>query len=196
MTRMLIIGPPGSGKGTQAERISEGLGVIPISTGDIFRANVKGQTPLGFEARKYLDAGEFVPDTVTNNMVRERLSQPDVEDGFLLDGYPRTLSQVHYLDQILAKSGEKLDVVLQLAVDDAVLVARLLSRGKEAGRSDDNETVISHRLDLYRAQTEALLDNYESRGILVRVDGAAAIDVVTSCAFEAMGRTDAILERR
>ena len=131
MTRMLIIGPPGSGKGTQAERISERLGVVAISTGDIFRANVKGETPLGIEAKKYMDNGDFVPDSVTNKMVRDRLSEADVESGFLLDGYPRTTAQVDYLDQILAKGEEKLDVVLQLTADDAELVTRLLGRAKE-----------------------------------------------------------------
>src|SRR5437016_1282173 len=102
--RMLIIGPPGSGKGTQAERIYMRLGVVTISTGDTFRANVKGGTPLGVEAKKYLDAGDFVPDSVTNKMVRDRLSEPDVGNGFLLDGYPRTTAQVDYLDEILAKA--------------------------------------------------------------------------------------------
>ena len=139
MTRMLIIGPPGSGKGTQAERISERLGVVAISTGDIFRANVKGETPLGVEAKKYMDAGDFVPDSVTNKMVRDRLSEDDVEDGFLLDGYPRTTAQVDYLDEILADGDQKLDVVLQLTADDEELVTRLLGRAKETGRSDDNE---------------------------------------------------------
>ena len=196
MTRMLIIGPPGSGKGTQAERISEGLGIIPISTGDIFRAHVHAQTPLGLEAKRYMDTGDFVPDSVTNQMVRARLSQPDVEDGFLLDGYPRTVSQVHYLDQLLAKTGEKLDVVLQLAVDDAVLVTRLLNRAKETGRPDDTEAVISHRLDLYHAQTVEILGHYDSRGILARIDGACAMEVVTACAFEAVERTAGVLEWR
>ena len=149
MTRMLIIGPPGSGKGTQAERISERLGVVAISTGDIFRANVKGETPLGVEAKKYMDAGDFVPDSVTNKMVRDRLSEADVESGFLLDGYPRTTAQVDYLDEILAEGDQKLDVVLQLTADDEELVTRLLGRAKETGRSDDNEAVIRHRLDLY-----------------------------------------------
>jgi adenylate kinase len=118
MTRMLIIGPPGSGKGTQAERISERLGVVAISTGDIFRANVKGGSPLASKPRKYMDNGDFVPDSVTNKMVRDRLSEDDVQNGFLLDGYPRTTAQVDYLDEILAKGEEKLDVVLQLTVDD------------------------------------------------------------------------------
>jgi adenylate kinase len=108
---MLIIGPPGSGKGTQAERISERFGIVTISTGEIFRTNVKGETVLGVEAKKYMDSGDFVPDSVTNKMVRDRLNQPDVASGFLLDGYPRTTAQVDYLDNILADDGEPLDVV-------------------------------------------------------------------------------------
>ncbi|MGO4452874.1 adenylate kinase [Arthrobacter sp. RAF14] len=176
---MLIIGPPGSGKGTQAERISDRLGVVAISTGDIFRANVKGETPLGLEAKKYMDAGDFVPDSVTNRMVRDRLSQDDVAEGFLLDGYPRTVAQVDELDQILSASGTRLDVVLQLTADDEELVTRLLGRALETGRSDDNETVIRHRLDLYHEQTEAVVGKYAERGILRRVDGIGAIDEVT-----------------
>ena len=179
MTRMLIIGPPGSGKGTQAERISERLGVIAISTGDIFRTNVKGETPLGVEAKTYMDNGDFVPDSVTNKMVRDRLREEDVDGGFLLDGYPRTTGQVDYLDLILADLGQQLDVVLQLTADDGELVTRLLSRAKETGRSDDNETVIRHRLDLYHEQTEAVVGKYAVRGILARVDGIGNIDEVT-----------------
>src|SRR5579859_1362665 len=153
MTRMLLIGPPGSGKGTQAERISDRLGIVAISTGDIFRFNVKEQTPLGVEAKKYMDAGDFVPDSVTNSMVRDRLAQDDAREGFLLDGYPRTVAQVEYLDGILAEGGVGLDVVLQLTADDEELVTRLLGRAKETGRSDDNEAVIRHRLELYHTQT-------------------------------------------
>ncbi|WP_138414221.1 adenylate kinase [Sinomonas gamaensis] len=179
MTRMLLIGPPGSGKGTQAERISHGLGIVAISTGDIFRFNVKEETPLGLEAKKYIDAGDFVPDSVTNSMVRDRLAQDDVRDGFLLDGYPRTVAQVEYLDEILAESGLSLDVVLQLTADDEELVKRLLGRARETGRSDDNETVIRHRLELYHTQTEAVVSRYEERGILTKVDGIGAIDEVT-----------------
>ena len=186
MTRMLIIGPPGSGKGTQAERISERLGVVAISTGDIFRANVKGETPLGVEAKKYMDAGDFVPDSVTNKMVRDRLSEDDVEAGFLLDGYPRTTAQVDYLDDILAGADQKLDVVLQLTADDEELVTRLLGRAKETGRSDDNEGVIRHRLDLYHEQTEAVVAKYAERGILTQVDGIGAIDEVTDRVMEAI----------
>ena len=179
MTRMLIIGPPGSGKGTQAERISARLGVVAISTGDIFRVNVKGQTRLGLEARKYMDAGDFVPDSVTNKMLRNRLSGPDVGTGFMLDGYPRTVAQVDYLDQFLAERGQELDAVLQLSVGNEELVARLLGRAKETGRSDDNEAVIRHRLALYHEQTNAVVDHYARRGILTRVDGMGSVEEVT-----------------
>ncbi|MEO5318964.1 adenylate kinase [Arthrobacter sp. CC3] len=187
---MLIIGPPGSGKGTQAERISERLGVVAISTGDIFRANVKGGTPLGVEARKYMDNGDFVPDSVTNEMVRDRLSQDDATEGFLLDGYPRTVAQVEYLDGILAASSQALSVVLQLTADDEELVTRLLGRARETGRSDDNEGVIRHRLDLYHQQTEAVVAKYAERGILTRVDGIGGIEEVTD---RVLGSIDDVL---
>lgn len=188
MTRMLIIGPPGSGKGTQAERISERLGVVAISTGDIFRAHVKGGTPLGTEARKYMDAGDFVPDSVTNEMVRSRLSEDDAGNGFLLDGYPRTAAQIDYLDGVLAAGELKLDVVLQLTADDEELVTRLLGRAKDTGRSDDTEAVIRHRLDLYHEQTEAVVATYAERGILTRVDGIGGIDEVTNRVLDAVDR--------
>jgi adenylate kinase len=191
MTRMLIIGPPGSGKGTQAERISERLGVVPISTGDIFRTNVKEETPLGVEAMKYIDAGDFVPDSVTNKMVRDRLSEADAEDGFLLDGYPRTTAQVDYLDQILAAGDQKLDVVLQLTADDEELVTRMLGRAKVTGRNDDNEAVIRHRLDLYHEQTEAVVAKYAERGILTQVDGTGKIDEVTVRVMHSIKETQA-----
>jgi len=177
---MLIIGPPGSGKGTQAERISERLGVVAISTGDIFRANVKGGTPLGLEAKQYIDNGDFVPDSVTNKMVRDRLLQEDATSGFLLDGYPRTTCQVDELDDILASGDQVLDVVLQLTADDEELVSRLLHRATEMGRRDDNAAVIRHRLDLYHGQTEAVVAKYAERGILAQVDGLGGIDDVTN----------------
>lgn len=191
MTRMLIIGPPGSGKGTQAERICAELDIVAISTGDIFRANVKGETPLGVEAKKYIDNGDFVPDSVTNRMVRDRLAQSDVTDGFLLDGYPRTSPQVDELDDILAASKAELDVVLQLTADDEELVKRLLNRAVETGRSDDNESVIRHRLDLYREQTEIVVSRYAERGILVKVDGLGAMDDVTARIMEAIKKKPA-----
>ncbi|WP_028279680.1 adenylate kinase [Arthrobacter sp. H5] len=179
MTRMLIIGPPGSGKGTQAARISERLGVVAISTGDIFRENVKNETPLGIEAKKYMDAGDFVPDSVTNSMVRERLKADDVQEGFLLDGYPRTAAQVAELDDILRETDLDLDVVLQLTAQDEELIRRLTGRATLDGRSDDNEAVIKHRLDLYHQQTEAVVSQYEARGIVAKVDGIGVIDEVT-----------------
>ncbi|GGC86003.1 adenylate kinase [Tersicoccus solisilvae] len=191
--RMLIIGPPGSGKGTQAARISERLGIVAISTGDIFRANVKERTPLGIEAKSYMDAGDFVPDSVTNNMVRERLAQADVAGGFLLDGYPRTTAQVEELDAILAAGSTSLDLVLQLTADHEELVRRLLSRAAEEGRTDDNESVIRHRLDLYTQQTSAVVKEYAGRGILVEVDGIGAIDEVTDRVMAAMAR---VIERQ
>ena len=186
MTRLLIIGPPGSGKGTQAERISDRLGVVAISTGDIFRAHVRGGTPLGVEGRKYMDGGDFVPDSVTNEMVRSRLSQDDVGTGFLLDGYPRTAAQIDYLDGVLAARELTLDLVLQLTAHDEELVKRLLGRARETGRSDDNEAVIRHRLDLYHDQTEAVVAAYAKRTILTRVDGIGAVDDVTDRVMDAI----------
>ncbi len=186
MTRMLIIGPPGSGKGTQAERICGELGIVAISTGDIFRANVKGETPLGLEAKKYMDNGDFVPDSVTNRMVRDRLAQSDVAEGFLLDGYPRTSPQVDELDDILASAEVSLDVVVQLTAADEELVKRLLGRALETGRSDDTEDVIRHRLDLYREQTEVVVSRYAERGILAKVDGLGEMDDVAARIMEAI----------
>lgn len=186
---MLIIGPPGSGKGTQAERISASRGVVPISTGDIFRANVRERTPLGVAAAAYLDNGDFVPDEITNAMVRSRLGEDDAREGFLLDGYPRTAAQVDELDDILAGQGQELDLVLQLCAGDEELVGRLLGRAKETGRSDDTEKVIRHRLALYHGQTEPVLARYAERGPLVRVDGFGAVDVVTGRVMRALTLT-------
>ncbi|WP_159617659.1 adenylate kinase [Arthrobacter zhaoguopingii] len=186
MTRMLIIGPPGSGKGTQAARISERLGVVAISTGDIFRDNVKRETPLGVEAKKYMDAGDFVPDSVTNLMVRDRLKADDVQDGFLLDGYPRTAAQVAELDDILAENSLSLDVVLQLTAEDEELVRRLLGRASLDGRSDDNQDVIRHRLRLYHEQTAPVVSQYTERGIVTQVNGIGSIDEVTERVMNAL----------
>lgn len=189
MTRMLIIGPPGSGKGTQAQRISSYLEIPAISTGDIFRANVLNGTVLGIEAQKYLDNGDLVPDGVTNAMVRDRLMKDDAGTGFLLDGYPRTLGQVAELDAILEDSGQRLDFVLQLTADDDELTRRLLARAQETGRSDDTREVITHRLELYRQQTEPVVDTYGDRDVLIQVEGIGAVDDVT-------GRILAAIERR
>lgn len=176
---MLVIGPPGSGKGTQAERISQRLGMPAISTGGIFRQNIAEMSPLGIECKQYIDSGEFVPDQLTNRMVRDRLRYPDVSRGFLLDGYPRTSAQVAELDDVLARENLHLNVALQLTAEDEELIKRLLKRAKGSARSDDTEPVIRHRLDLYREQTAPVLATYAHRGILVRVNGNGDIDEVT-----------------
>jgi adenylate kinase len=186
MTRLLIIGPPGSGKGTQAHRISKQLGIVEISTGDMFRTHLAGRTPLGTEAQKYLDTGDLVPDHLTTAMVRERLQEPDAKDGFLLDGYPRTLSQLDDLDGILEESGSTLDAVLEITADDDEIVRRLLLRAQAEGRSDDTEVVIRHRLQLYRKETEPVISRCAERGLLARVDGTADVDRVTAGALEAI----------
>jgi len=154
MNRLLIVGPPGAGKGTQAVKIAEALKIPAISTGDIFRKNIKEETELGKEAKSYIDSGNLVPDSVTNNMVRARLEESDVVNGFLLDGYPRNTSQVHELDSILEAKGEKIDRVLLLVADNDELVERLLNRAAEQGRTDDNEEVIRHRLKVYEEERE------------------------------------------
>lgn len=184
MTRLLIIGPPGSGKGTQAHRISKRLGIVEISTGDMFRTHLADRTSLGAEAQKYLDAGDLVPDHLTTAMVRERLQQPDTKDGFLLDGYPRTLSQLEDLDGVLEESGSTLDAVLEITADDDEIVRRLLLRAQAEGRSDDTEVVIRHRLQLYRKETEPVISRCAERGLLVRVDGTADVDHVTADALK------------
>ena len=185
--RLLIVGPPGAGKGTQAVRVAEELSIPAISTGDIFRANVSGQTELGVLAKSYMDKGEYVPDSVTNDMVRSRLAEADAQDGFLLDGYPRTLDQVEALDGMLAELGTPLDLVLLLVVEQEEVVQRLVARGAEQGRSDDTEETIRRRLEVYAEQTAPLIDVYEQRGLVRRVDGMASIDEVTAALREALG---------
>lgn len=180
------MGPPGAGKGTQAAVVAEKYGIPAISTGDIFRANVGEGTPLGLEAKRYMDAGEYVPDSVTNNMVRDRLAQPDAEPGFLLDGYPRTLAQVEELDGMLAASGASLDAVVVLTVDSEELVQRLLKRAETSGRSDDTEEVIRHRQDVYTEQTAPLIDVYRDRGLLLEVDGLGEVTEVSERIFAAL----------
>ena len=184
------MGPPGAGKGTQAKVISERLGVPAISTGDIFRANVSEQTALGVEAKKYMDAGDYVPDVITNGMVRERLGRPDATHGFLLDGYPRTVSQVHELDSMLAAEGLGLDAVVQLTVDQDEVIKRLLKRAEDEGRTDDTEDVVRHRQEVYVEQTAPLLEVYAQRGLLVAVDGMGAVDEVTARVFKALDETN------
>ncbi len=177
--RLVLLGPPGAGKGTQASRVSARLGVPAISTGDIFRANVSQGTPLGQEAQRYMDAGEYVPDSVTNAMVRDRLAQPDCGPGFLLDGYPRTPAQVDELDGMLAERDEHLDAVVELVVDVESVISRLLGRAAQEGRADDTEGVIRRRMAVFAEHTAPLADLYDARGLLHRVDGLGGVDEVT-----------------
>lgn len=177
--RVVFMGPPGAGKGTQATLLASRLGIPHISTGDIFRANVAQGTELGKEAQRFMDAGEYVPDTVTNAMVRDRLTHDDCRPGFLLDGYPRTIEQVAELDAMLRSAGQKLDVVVELTVDIDEVVTRLVKRAKDQGRSDDTEEVIRRRLEVYFEQTAPLIDTYSQRGLLVRVDGMGRIEDVS-----------------
>jgi adenylate kinase len=178
--RILLMGPPGAGKGTQSLLISERFSIPAISTGDIFRQNVKNLTPLGVQAQGFMDAGEYVPDSVTNAMVRDRLAEPDASGGFLLDGYPRTVAQVAELDSMLQEQGHKLNGVVALTADRDELVARLLLRAQTEGRADDTEEVIRKRQEVYAAQTEPLLALYRDRGLLVDVDGMGPVDEVTA----------------
>jgi adenylate kinase len=177
---LLIMGPPGAGKGTQAQRIAQRYSIPAISTGDIFRANVSAGTPLGKEAQRYMDAGEYVPDEVTNLMVRDRIDQPDAEAGFLLDGYPRTLAQVEELDGMIKFTGHRLDAVVVLTVDPDEIVQRLLQRAEVEGRADDTEEVIRRRQELYTEQTAPLIEVYRERGLLIEIDGMGEIDEVTA----------------
>jgi adenylate kinase len=184
--RLVLMGPPGAGKGTQAKFIADHFKIPAISTGDIFLANVSKGTPLGQEAQRYMDAGEYVPDEVTNKMVRNRIDEPDAAPGFLLDGYPRTLAQVEELDGMIKFTGHALDAVVCLTADDDVLVSRLLQRAQLEGRADDTEDVIRRRQEVYADQTAPLIDVYRDRGILVEVDGLGEVDDVTQRIFEAL----------
>lgn len=185
--RLLLMGPPGAGKGTQATIVSDKLAVPHVSTGDIFRANVSEGTPLGLEAKRYMDAGDYVPDEITNAMVRDRLAQPDAARGFVLDGYPRTLAQVDELDGMLASADGDLDRVVELTVDRDEVVSRLLARAAEQGRTDDTEDVIRRRQELYAAETAPLVHVYAGRGLLVRVDGLGSVDAVTARILQTLG---------
>ncbi|TWX38644.1 adenylate kinase [Frigoribacterium sp. ACAM 257] len=178
--RLLIVGPPGAGKGTQAVRIAESFGVPAISTGDIFRANVAGETDLGLKVKAIIDAGDYVPDSLTNELVSDRLAEADAEQGFLLDGYPRTVQQVEFLDDFLAGRGEALAAVVQLVADRDEIVERLRRRALDQGRSDDTEEAIRHRQDVYLRETAPLIETYRDRSLLVEVDGLGTIDEVAA----------------
>lgn len=180
MTRLVLVGPPGAGKGTQAAALSEKLGIPHISTGDLFRAHIGNDTELGRRVKQYLDDGDLVPDEITNQLVEERLAEPDTQSGFLLDGFPRNVGQADVLSKVLAESDKKLDAVVQLQVGEDVVVERLLARG----RADDNEEVIRNRQRVYRAETAPLLDYY--RDILVTVDGVGDVEEITNRVLSAL----------
>lgn len=177
--RLLLIGPPGAGKGTQAQRLSQALGVPAISTGDIFREHLRNETELGLKAKAFMAEGNNVPDSLTNDLVRDRLSQPDAADGFLLDGYPRTIDQVRALDEYLAEHNASMDAVVELVAEPDIVVERLKKRAIDQGRADDDEAVVRHRLEVYAEQTAPLIDVYEARGVLSKVDGIGEITEVT-----------------
>ena len=186
MIRLLLIGAPGAGKGTQAEKLAEAFQIPAISTGDIFRHNVKNETDLGKQAKAFMDRGEYVPDSLTNALVRDRLSHADAIEGFLLDGYPRTADQVVELDDILGQQGNKLDVVVQLTADTDEVVRRLLNRALEQGRADDTEDVIRRRLEVYEEQTAPLTETYAARDLVVMIDGLGEVAEVTGRILEAL----------
>ena len=180
--RLVLLGPPGAGKGTQAAILSEKLGVPHISTGDLFRANIGEGTPLGVEAKSYIDAGKLVPTDVTARMVEDRLNQDDAENGFLLDGFPRTVEQAEILTELLAKRGEKLDGVLNFVVDEDVVIERMLARG----RADDNEETIRTRLGVYREETFPLIEHYGDAIISIKAEGT--VEEINARAMEALGK--------
>ena len=178
--RLVLVGPPGAGKGTQAVTLSEKLGIPHISTGDLFRAHIAQETELGKQVKEYLDSGKLVPDEVTNAMVRERLAAPDAVDGFLLDGFPRNVGQAEVLAGMLREAGQTLDAVVELKVDEEELVKRLLARG----RNDDTEEVIRRRQQVYREETAPLLQYYADR--LITIDGQGDIDEVSARVLDAL----------
>jgi adenylate kinase len=186
VTRLLIVGPPGAGKGTQAARISERFDIPTISTGDIFRKNIADQTALGRQVKAIVDAGDYVPDTLTNALVTDRLNEADATGGFLLDGYPRTTDQVHYLDALLASHGHALDAVIRLVADQEEIIRRLRQRAIDQGRLDDSEESIRHRQDVYIRETAPLIEMFREQGLLVEIDGLGGIDLVTERIFEAL----------
>lgn len=184
--RLLIVGPQGSGKGTQGVRIAEGFGVPVVSTGDIFRANIKGGTELGAKVSEITARGDLVPDELTSEIVRDRVSQDDAANGFLLDGYPRNAIQVDHLDEFLTGRGEALDAVIMLDVPREESIERLRLRSEEQGRADDTTEAIAHRLDIYENETAPILGMYGVRGIVDKIDGVGSLDEITERIFTAL----------
>ncbi|MCC2033560.1 adenylate kinase [Microbacterium allomyrinae] len=189
-TRLLIVGPQGSGKGTQGVRIAATFGVLAVSTGDVFRAAVAAGTPLGEQVKAIIEAGDLVSDELTSAVVRDRLSQPDAAEGFLLDGYPRNVAQVMHLDEFLDGRDESIDAVIELDVPRDESISRLSLRAAEQGRTDDTEEVIANRLAIYERETAPILDVYRTRGVVDRIDGIGTLDEITDriiAALEARG---------
>ncbi len=184
--RLLILGAPGAGKGTQAVHVAEHYEIPAISTGDIFRKNISEETELGLQVKSILASGGFVTDEITNEIVRDRLAETDASAGFLLDGYPRTPGQVEALDEILSDQGTSLDAVIELTVDTDEVVQRLLQRAQDQGRADDTEEVIRERMSLYAEETAPLSAIFSSRGLLVQVDGMGNVDDVTERVLAAL----------
>jgi adenylate kinase len=180
VTRLLIVGPPGAGKGTQSARLTTTFGIPAIATGDIFRANIKNQTDLGKQVSAIINAGDYVPDSLTNDLVASRLREADCKGGFLLDGYPRTLEQLRFLDEVLAAEGTALDAVIQLVADEDEIVSRLLKRAHEEGRTDDTPETIRHRQGLYQRETAPLIAVYKERGMVLEVDALGPVDDVAA----------------
>jgi adenylate kinase len=180
MTRLLIVGPPGAGKGTQSVRITTAFGIPAIATGDIFRANIANQTELGQQVSAIIKSGEYVPDSLTNDLVASRLKEEDCAAGFLLDGYPRTVDQLRFLDELLEAKGTALDAVIQLVADQDEIVSRLLKRAHEEGRSDDTPETIRHRQDLYLRETAPLIAVYKERGLVIEIDALGDVDDVAA----------------
>ena len=181
--RVVLLGPPGAGKGTQAEKLSEKLGIPQISTGDLFRKNIGDGTPLGLEAKRYLDAGDLVPAELTNRLVEDRIDQPDAANGFILDGYPRSVEQAKALDDMLKARNTKIDAVLEFKVSEDELFTRLKARG----RADDTEDVIRNRMQVYRDETYPLLEYYKDSN-LQTIDAVGALDEVFARALRALGQ--------
>jgi adenylate kinase len=181
--RVVLLGPPGAGKGTQAQKLSEKLGIPQISTGDLFRKNIGDGTPLGLEAKRYLDAGDLVPAELTNRLVEDRIDQPDAANGFILDGYPRSVEQAKALDDMLKARNTKIDAVLEFKVSEDELFTRLKARG----RADDTEDVIRNRMQVYRDETYPLLEYYKDSN-LQTIDAVGALDEVFARALRALGQ--------
>jgi adenylate kinase len=190
MTRLLIVGPPGAGKGTQSAMLTTAFEIPAIATGDIFRENIRNQTDLGKQVSAIINAGDYVPDSLTNDLVASRLKEEDCEGGFLLDGYPRTLDQLHFLDNLLASDGTALDAVIQLVADEDEIVSRLLKRAHEEGRTDDTPETIRYRQALYQRETAPLIAVYSERGLVVEIDALGEVGDVADRIREALADRD------